>query len=36
MRDMRNFTTVLPYADIVVAEKLFTSLARKAGLTKAV
>lgn len=31
-RDMRNFTTVLPYADIVVAEKQFINLARQAGL----
>ena len=32
MRDMRNFTTILPYADVVVAEKQFTNLARQAGL----
>ena len=32
MRDMRNFVTVLPYADIFVAEKMFTNLARQAGL----
>ena len=32
MRDMRNFTTVLPYADVVVAEKQFTNLARQAAL----
>ena len=32
MRDMRTFATVLPYSDIVVAEKPFTSLARQAGL----
>lgn len=32
MRDMRTFCTVLPYADIVVAEQQFTSLARQAGL----
>lgn len=32
MRDMRNFATVLPYADIIVAEKLFTNLARQADL----
>lgn len=31
-RDMRSFSTVLPYADIVVAEKQFTNLARQAGL----
>ena len=31
MQDMRSFCTVLPYADIVVAEKLFTDLARQAG-----
>jgi hypothetical protein len=30
--DMRNFTTVLPYADVVVAEKQFINLARQAGL----
>jgi hypothetical protein len=34
MRDMRNFTAVLPYADIVVAEKQFSNLARQAGLTR--
>lgn len=32
MRDMRTFATVLPYSDIVVAEKPFISLARQAGL----
>ncbi len=32
MRDMRTFATVLPYSDVVVAEKPFTSLARQAGL----
>ncbi|WP_333586318.1 hypothetical protein [Phenylobacterium sp.] len=32
MRDMRTFCSVLPYADIVVAEQQFTSLARQAGL----
>ncbi|WP_162801245.1 hypothetical protein [Azospirillum brasilense] len=32
MRDMRTFCTVLPYADIVVAEQQFTSLARQARL----
>lgn len=32
MRDMQAFCTVLPYADIVVAEQQFTSLARQAGL----
>ena len=32
IRDMRNFSTVLPYADIVVAEKHFTDLTRQAGL----
>jgi hypothetical protein len=32
MRDMRNFVTALPYADIFVAEKMFTNLARQAGL----
>ncbi len=32
MRDMRTFCTVLPYADIVVAEQQFTNLARQAGL----
>jgi hypothetical protein len=34
MRDMRSFTTALPYADIVGAEKAFTSFARQAGLPK--
>jgi hypothetical protein len=29
---MRNFVTALPYADIFVAEKMFTNLARQAGL----
>jgi len=32
LRDMRNFATVLPYADIIVAEKLFTNLARQTDL----
>ncbi len=32
MRDLRNFATVLPYADIIVAEKQFTNLTRQAGL----
>lgn len=32
MRDMRTFCTVLPYADVMVAEQQFTSLARQAGL----
>jgi hypothetical protein len=31
MCDMRSFCSVLPYADIVVAENLFTNLARQAG-----
>lgn len=31
--DMQNFTTVLPYADIIVAEKQFVNLARQAGMT---
>jgi hypothetical protein len=30
--DMQNFTTVLPYADVVVAEKQFVNLARQAGM----
>lgn len=30
--DMQNFTTVLPYADMIVAEKLFVNLARQAGM----
>ena len=34
MRDMQNFTTVLPYADIVVAENQFINLARQAGLAE--
>lgn len=33
-RDMQNFTTVLPYADIVVAENKFVNLARQAGLAE--
>jgi hypothetical protein len=32
MRDMKNFTTVLPYADFVIAEKQFVNLASQAGL----
>lgn len=32
--DMRNFTTVLPYADLVIAEKQFVNLARQAGMAK--
>jgi hypothetical protein len=32
MRDMRTFATVLPYSDVVVAEKPFINLARQAGL----
>ncbi len=32
--DMQNFTTVLPYADIVVAENGFINLARQAGLAE--
>ncbi len=32
LRDMSAFTTVLPLADIVVAEKQFVNLARQAGL----
>ncbi|MCV3238736.1 hypothetical protein [Mesorhizobium sp. ZC-5] len=32
MRDMRTFCTVLPYADIIVAENQFINLARQAGL----
>jgi hypothetical protein len=33
-RDMQTFCTVVPYADIVVAEKQFTSLACQAGLDR--
>lgn len=32
LRDMQAFCAVLPYADIVIAEQQFTSLARQAGL----
>lgn len=32
MRDMRAFCTAVPYADVIVAEQRFTSLARQAGL----
>lgn len=32
LRDMAAFTTVLPLADIVVAEKAFVNLSRQAGL----
>jgi hypothetical protein len=32
LRDMQNFTTVLPYADLMVTEKAFSNLARQAGL----
>ncbi len=34
MRDMQNFTTVLPYSNIVVAENKFINLARQAGLAE--
>ena len=30
--DMQNFTTVLPYADVIIAEKQFVNLARQAGM----
>lgn len=33
-RDMQTFCAALPYADIIVAENLFCSLARQAGLDK--
>jgi hypothetical protein len=33
-RDMQTFCTVLPYADQVIAENQFSSLARQAGLDK--
>lgn len=32
LRDMMSFITVIPFADIVVAEKPFVNLARQAGL----
>ncbi|HET9639599.1 MAG TPA: hypothetical protein VFP12_10360 [Allosphingosinicella sp.] len=32
LRDMSAFTTILPFADIVVAEKPFVNLARQAKL----
>lgn len=32
MRDMQAFCAVLPYADLVVAENQFVSLARQANL----
>jgi hypothetical protein len=34
LRDMMTFMTVIPFADIVVAEKQFVNLARQAGLDK--
>jgi hypothetical protein len=34
MRDMRNFVTAVPYADVILAEKFFTTLARQAGLER--
>jgi len=34
MQDMRSFCTVLPYADLVIAENQFTNLAKQAGLDK--
>lgn len=34
LRDMTSFTTVLPFADVIVAEKQFVSLARQSGLGK--
>lgn len=34
LRDMASFTTVLPFADIVVAEKPFVNLARQSGYGK--
>ena len=34
LRDMQSFCAVLAHADIVVAEKLFSSLATQAGLDK--
>jgi len=32
LRDMQAFATVVPYAELVVAENQFSSLARQAGL----
>ena len=32
LRDMAAFTTVVPFADLVVAEKQFVNLARQASL----
>lgn len=32
LRDMMSFITVLPFADVIVAEKQFVNLARQAGL----
>lgn len=34
LRDMAAFTTVVPFADLVVAEKQFVNLARQASLDK--
>lgn len=34
LRDMASFTTVLPFADLVVAEKQFVNLAHQSGLGK--
>ncbi len=34
LRDMMAFTTVLPFADVIVAEKQFVNLARQARLDK--
>lgn len=34
LRDMQSFTAVIAYADIVVAENQFSSLARQAGLDR--
>ncbi len=34
LRDMMSFITVLPFADIMVAEKQFVNLSRQAGLDK--
>ena len=35
LRDMASFTTVLPFADLVIAEKQFVNLARQARLGEA-
>ncbi len=34
MRDLRSFSTVLAYSDLVIAENQFTNLARQAGLDR--